>query len=338
MMIPSRTTSLIVAAAAFGLASAAYAVNPHTSSAFQTVNVDGNTVFADGTSVSVVQDGGVYTMFYRNFGTDDGSIGQLRSATSVDGINYTGGAGGTFSSDPFTGGTAPYLYYENVSRVGGSLKVQHWTYNGGAGSFPNYNYNISVSDAGAVATNVYAHQGPVSGGTEGQTAGSFGIVGGNLYGQGGTGRQMQRGAYNDGTTSVASWDVVADFQALFDSLGISDGYINNHSDVLDLGSSLGLYFTVRDSGGNRLNKQIYFSESFDGGTTWNAATGILSNAPTLDGGAFGLANFAHADAVAGGVYISGTNLNGDYITAFIPSPGALALLGLGGLVVGRRRR
>src|SRR5690606_5255583 len=105
---------------------------------FQAVTVDGNTT-ASGAAASVVYDSGTFHMWYRT-DTPAGEIGGLHYATSTNGLNFTTqGAPLSFSNNPFPSGTPPYIYYENVSLVSGDYKIQHWTYNGGDGSYPAYN-------------------------------------------------------------------------------------------------------------------------------------------------------------------------------------------------------
>ena len=85
-------------------------------------------------------------------------------------LNDCGGAYSFGGSTRFQG--RPRCFITAVSKVGTDLKLVHWTYTGGAGTHPNYDYNNSVSNAGASAANtVLTHHGPIGGGTIGQTAG-----------------------------------------------------------------------------------------------------------------------------------------------------------------------
>jgi hypothetical protein len=299
------------------------------------VTVDGSTA-AGGGSVSVIQDGGTYHMWYR---TSQGTIGGLSHATSSDGVHFTTEGSMSFSADPFPTGTPPYLYYENAAQIGGDYTLLHWTYNGGAGTYPGYDYNISASNIGSDPNNLAAtHQGAVTGGTLGQTAGPFGVVNDYLYMQGGIGQSLMRASYTSGASpSVGALTDVLNLQAFFNLLGISGGYINNHSDVIaGKDGSLDFFFTVRgDSGGTRYNQQVYHSQSTDGGSSWGAPEALFSSV-SLDGLAPG-ANFAHAEAVFNGsnyrLYLSTQDASGNYVVATatdaVPEPGTLALLGLG---------
>jgi hypothetical protein len=308
-----------------GVTSAAFSQALTFNNNLTKVFVDGSTV-AFGSSVSVIFDSGVFHMWYRNVLTGD--ISDLQHATSTDGIHFTTTGTISFTNNPFAGGTAPFLYYENVAKVGANYKIFHWTPNGGAGTFPVYDYNISVSNIGPNPNTLAVfHQGPMTGGLGGQTAGSFGFVAPAVYCQGGPlGQSLCRATpYVDTNPPSTPPPGVTDFSALFTSLGIPTGYINNHSDVIQLGpttADLGFFFTLRDGAGNRFNKQVYLSSSSDGGLTWSAPLGLFTN-PTVDG-AVPFGNFAHADAVTalGTVYLYlSTELTpGNFVIAVTTSP------------------
>ena len=337
------TAAVVLAAfvGAVGLTNAQPAISP----AFATVTVDGNPV-ASGMAASVLFDGTTFHMWYRSSAAP--GLGVISHATSVDGVAYTTTGALTLSPDPFLGGTAPQLYYENASMIGGAAKLIHWTYYGGAGTFPAYDYNNSVSDVGATLGNLaITHQGPLGGGTIGQTAGSFGIVNGNWYGQcGNTGQDVCRSPYSDGnppTVAPSIYPAVLLAGPLFTSLGISGGYINNHGDVIAGATGLDLFITVRtDSSGTRHDQQVYWAGSADDGLTWSAPSALFAAAPTLDGGSFG-GNFAHPEAIWTGaqyfLYVSSQDLAGAYILAVAASPApepprnvpVLSWIGLAGL-------
>jgi hypothetical protein len=346
---------VVVCLALAFLASApiAFAGNITFGNNLTTVTVDGLTT-AYGSSVSVVKDGGAYHMWYHDSANAFYTIGGLHEATSSDGVHFTTIGALSFSNSPFTTGTAPDLYYENVSNVGGDYKLQHWTYNGGAGSYPAYDYNISVSDIGADPNNLaVTHEGAIDGGTLGQTAGSFGIVGHYIYMQAGDGRQMWRGLYDSSTNSVTGLTMVADENSLFGSLLIPDGYLNNHASVTAGSGQLNFFFTLRvDQGGDRANQQVYQAYSTDDGATWSAPTGVFA-AATLDGGAPG-GNFAHAQGVYDSannqyrLYLSTKDSAGNYVIAMAqeataqatPEPGTLFSIGTGIVLItaGWRKR
>lgn len=318
---------------------------PKFSSSLQSVTVNGSKI-AGGGCASLLYDAGTYHMWYR---TGQGTIDGLRHATSTDGLAFTDTGSISFASNPFAAGTtAPYLYYENVSKVGNDYKLLHWTYTGGAGNYPSYDYNISVSSLGSDPNNTVAtHEGSISG-AAGAFAGAFGIIDGNLYSQGGsTGRDLMRSVYTDTPSpSIGTASSVLNTDALFNGLGFGTGYINNHSDVVSMGSELGFFFTLRaDFNGYRANKQVYFASSADGGASWTSPVALLSS-PTLDGVA-PAGNFAHAEAVYNGtstyLYVSTMDAAGNYVIAragAVPEPTSIMvlLMGLGGLVGIKRLR
>lgn len=297
--------------------SVAFAAVPAFDNNLISVKVDGTTI-ASGYAVSLIYENGSSTfhMWYR---TSAGTIDGINHAISTDGHNFTTTGSLSFSNNPFPAGTPPYLYYENVAKLGARYLIFHWTYNGGAGSYPLYDYNISVSDIGTDPNNLSVkHLGPVGGGTYGQTAGPFGMVSANLYCQGGPlGQSLCRGPYTNGTPPSVSSLALTDFSSLFTANANTGGYINNHGDVIQIDSDLGLFFTMRDSSGNRFNQQVYFSSSIDGGVTWAPAAQLFTS-PTLDGAAL-IYNFAHPDAVAVGnnvfLYLSTQDADGDYVVA-----------------------
>jgi hypothetical protein len=316
-------------------ASAAIAT-PVFNNNFSVVTVDGNTPDL-GYAASVLYVGGVFHLWYR---TSIGDITGLNHATSADGLNFTTTGSLSFSNNPFPSGTPPFLYYENVAQVGSNFEIYHWTYFGGAGSYPAYDYNISVTSLGSNPNTLAGtHVGAVTGlGSIGFCGGPFGEVNGNLYCQSNTGQELGRAPYTSGSPPSTAPGTNWDFSALFTSLGIPTGYINNHSDVISASGQLQFFFTVRDGNGNRFNQQVYFSVSNDNGLTWSAPIGLFTN-PTLNTFAFG-ANFAHADAVVAGsfewLYISSQDGDSNFILAAtkanlgtVPEPGTFALLGLG---------
>jgi hypothetical protein len=356
MKVKTQTVVVCLALAVLASAPSAFAGDITFGNTLTTVTVDGHTT-ALGSAVSVINDGSLYHMWYHDNSDTLFTIGGLHEATSSDGVNFTSIGALSFSNDPFPTGTAPDLYYENVSNVGGDYKLQHWTYNGGSGSFPAYNYNISVSDIGTNPDNLtVTHQGAIAGGSMGQTAGPFGIVGNYIYMQAGDGRQLWRGLYNDnngGTPSVTDLTMVADENALFGSLLMPGGYLNNHSSVTAGSGDLHFFFTVRvDQSSARANEQVYQSYSTDGGATWSSPTGVFAAAP-LDGSAPG-GNFAHAQGVYDSannqyrLYLSTKDSTGNYVIATAlevpaqetPEPGTLFSLGAGIVLiaVGWRKR
>jgi len=322
----------IAAAISLALAAGIATAAPVIPNSFVPVTVDGSptafaTSAAQGAAFNVLYDGGVYHLWYRSDAAAL-AIGELRHATSSDGIAFTTQGGAfSFSSNPFATGTPPALYYEAVSKVGSEFKLVHWTYTGGAGTYPAYDYNNSVSSAGSSAGNtVVTHQGALGGGSIGQTAGAFGIVGGNWYGQcGNTGQEICRGAYTDGSppsVPPSIYPSALNASSLFTGLGIPTGYINNHGDINTGLSGLDVAFTVRSdqSSGARFNKQVYYANSTDNGATWGPVSGLIAGTPLLNGGPFGAGNFAHPELVLGAnslykLYVSAQDAQGNFVIA-----------------------
>jgi hypothetical protein len=280
--------------------------------------VDGSTL-ASGFAVSVIYDNGIFHLWYR---TTTGDITGMHHATSTNGVNFTTTGTLSFTPGSFPTVNPPLIFYENVAKVGADYKIFHWTQNGDAGGFPDYNYNISVSSIGPDANNlVVTHQGPITPASMalvGFSAGPFGSVNGLLFCQSDTGQKFCHAQYNDGAPpSIGPQAANVDLTAFFASIGDAAGYINNHSDVIQVANDLGIFFTVRDGAGNRFNKQVYYSTSTDGGTTWSNPVGLFT-APTVSGlPASG--NFAHADAVMATttirLYLSTLDAAGNFIIA-----------------------
>jgi len=328
----------------------AHAAPPAISTAFQPVFIDGTVAaVASGEAFNVIFDGSAFHLWYRTGSPFD--VTNIRYATSTDAVNYTtvGGAF-SFSVNPFPTGTPPALYYDAVSVVGGSYKIIHWTSNGDEGTYPAYNTNNSVSDAGATASNtVLTHQGAITGGTPGLTIGALGIEAGRWFGVCGTAAQeICSSAYTDASppSTVSPITSVINAGPLFTSEGIPTGYISNHGDIRPGGVGLEAAFTLRaDTSGTRHNQQVYFSESSDGGLTFSTPVGLLSGPPTLSTGAFGPlpgSNFSHPELLrvpAGNIlYVSTTNAAGASIIAVsgfpIAGPAAevpVPTLGAGGI-------
>lgn len=325
--------ALLIAAPRPGLAA------PIFSDSLTTINVDGSALLG-GQAASFAYEAGTYHMWYRP--TTAGPISGMRHATSADGINFADQGALSFAVDPFVGGTPPYLFYENVNKVGSDYLVQHWTYFGGQGSFPAYSYNLSISNLGADPNNLVAdHEGALSRLGD-DTVGSAGIVDDRMYGPTGA-RWLAGGAF---TGTGYDFDRLRDFTPEFTAAGAPTGYISNHGDVVPVGDDLGFFFAMRYSSGARLDSQVYYSDSLDGGLTWSGATGLFVS-PLLDG-VSPLFPFSHPDVIdVGGklvLYLNTQDADGNFVfattstAAAVPEPSTLLLLGAGGLLLRRRRR
>lgn len=313
---------------------------PVFSNSLHTINVDGSTVLG-GSSASFAYEAGTYHMWYRPAGY--GPIGNLRHATSTDGINFTDQGALSFSNDPFPTGTPPWLGFENVSKVGSDWVIQHWTYYNGGGSYnAAYSYNLSLSTIGSDPNNLSVnHDGALT--RLGQdTSGSAGIVGDTSIFGPTMSRWLAGGPF---TGTGYDLDLLKDFSADFTAAGNATGYINNHGDVVPVPGGLGYFFDMRANSGARFANQIYYSESLDGGATWSSATGLFS-APTLDGSPLAYAaSFSHADVVDNGsglvLYLNTRDADGNYVIATtlpVPEPGTVALVGTGALALALRQR
>lgn len=313
---------------------------PVFSNSLNTINVDGTTVLG-GSSAAFAYEAGTYHMWYRPTGY--GAISKLRHATSTDGVNFADQGAMSFSNNPFPSGLAPWLGFENVSKVGSDWTIQHWTYFNGGGDYnAAYSYNLSLSTIGSDPNNLSVfHDGALTR-IDDDTAGSAGIVGDtSIYGPTNS-RWLAGGPFTGTGYDIA---VLKDFSLAFTAEGNATGYINNHGDVVPVAGNLGYFFDMRVNAGGRFNNQVYYSESTDGGATWSDAVGIFGT-PTLDGSALAYANsFSHTDVVDNGtelvLYVNTRDSAGNYVIATtlpIPEPGTVTLVGIGALVLALRQR
>jgi MYXO-CTERM domain-containing protein len=108
-----------------------------------------------------------------------------------------------------------------------------------------------------------------------------------------------------------SWEVKADTSGIAELQGINGDYWVGLTPVADFG---------------KFGQNFHLLQDLANGD---------QTAGRNPGGAFGFPNWTHpGDVIGGGPYDMSFRLDGDVV----PAPGAAALLGLGGLVAGRRRR
>jgi S-layer homology domain len=278
----------------------------------------------------------------------------LRHATSSDGVHFISDGNLSFAGgSPFPiygAATEPQFEFPRAARIGGDWKLLIWTENGAPGLYGDYNYNESINDVGTdPATLAVAHQGPVyptnGAGTFGQTTGPFGIVDGKLYVADDRPGGISKWDLDDTTPpSVAtpadmSQDLITGTGYVYflthpgDPLGV---YVHNVGRVLDQGDdTLGVYYSLRHPDGTRVNRQIYYAQSGDGGQTWSAPAGVFAwgDAVRVDGSET-FEFFSHPEATLVGarrvLYFSTKTADGAFVVATsaaqAASPGSWSLL------------
>jgi hypothetical protein len=289
----------------------------------------------------------------------------------------------------------PPVLYPFVARQGGEWRFFSWSCNNQTGGYPppdfgDFNYSESVASFGASLSSLtLTHLGPVGpapgNGIFGQTIGCWGLVAGYLYCEDDTlngGGAVGRAAYADGspvappaTAFTGPWAAsvsghvslkdlitpIPGYSAPASGEGEALAYAHNLGRVIDNGDgTLGLVFGIRDyPTGTRPEKQVYYSESADGGATWSDPVGVFAdgNLVTVDGlgslSGFNPAEFVPLGGGARSLYINLQDENGRWVVAGQPlyepaltqeiptlGAGALALLGLllGGAALLRLRR
>jgi hypothetical protein len=347
--------------------SLARAAPPPVSTAFVSVTLDGVRLGEDFTSnfnslfptIDFDSTAGVFHLW-----VFDGSgfrLSALRHAASTDGVHFTSTGNLSYAGGPpfpgFGAAAEPLMQFVRAAKTGSHWKLLMWTpFDGTANNAVNgqYNYNISVNDLGTNPNNLsVTHQGPVqplSGGVFGQVNGPWGLIGTSLFFEwdnlGGVGRF----AYADGAPPAVSGTVAARdlitgtgfVYGLFNPADPLTVYPHNVGRTIDqLDGTLGTYYSLRSwQTGARVNKQIYYSESSDGGATWGNPAGLFANGNlvTVDG-APNQENFSHPEAVVvGGVrvlYMSTRAADGHLVVvtnvpALLPPPAAVPALGPAG--------
>ena len=290
------------------------------------------------------------------------SIEGLRHATSSDGVHFVSDGNLSFAGgSPFPiygAATEPQFEFPRAARIGADWKLLIWTENAAPGLYGDYNYNESVNDIGVdPSTLAVAHQGPVyptNGlGTFGQTTGPFGIVSGKLFVADDRIGGISKWGYDDTTppsvTPPADMDqdlITGTGYVYFlthpgDPLGV---YVHNVGRVLDQGDgTLGVYYSLRHPDGSRVNRQIYYAQSGDGGQTWSAPVGIFAwgDAVRVDGSET-FEFFSHPEVTLVGarrvLYFSTKTSDGAFVVATSAaqsaSPGSWSLLFGSGLYSG----
>jgi hypothetical protein len=276
------------------------------------------------------------------------SLRAVVHATSADGLHFTSDSNLSyaFGSASYTsyGATIdpPLDFFRAVFDTDtGTWKLFNWTENDQVSdpSFGSYNYNTSVNDLGTRAsTTSVLHQGPLLSPVAGNHVGTFGLVDGLIYlrvdtATGGNGQF----AYTDGIQPATGPELnEADLYTgtpycwfLASGCGSIDArtpaYVHNVGRTLrQTDGTLGTYYTFRDATtAARLDKQIWYIESGDNGTTWSAPTGVFADgsAITIDGQPLdadaGSANFSSIDTVQAKnvcrAFFSTQDANGDFV-------------------------
>ncbi|HKD16441.1 MAG TPA: hypothetical protein VKG23_01140, partial [Thermoanaerobaculia bacterium] len=322
-----------------------FAAAPVFSNNFTAVTLDGVRLGTDtdpsnySMFPSVVYDpsSGLFHMWVAN--TSALSIEGLRHATSTDGVHFISDGNLSFAGgSPFPAygaATEPQFEFPRAGKMGSDWKLMIWTENGAPGQYGDYNYNESVNDIGAdPSTLAVTHAGPIfptdGTGTFGQTTGPYGIVNGKLYVEDDRIGGLSKWEYNDAAPPSVTppadvyQDLITGTGYVYfltnpgNPLGV---YVHNVARVLDQGDgTLGVYYSLRYPDGSRVNKQIYYSESADGGQTWSAPAGLFSNGDAVRvNGAPNTFDFSHPEVTLVGfrrvLYFSTKAADGAFVVA-----------------------
>ncbi len=273
-------------------------------------------------------------------------LSALRHATSTDGVHFTATGNLSYAGGPpfpgFGAPAEPTMEFVRAARMGTDWKLLMWTPNDPSGANGQYNYNISVNDMGTNPNNLsVTHQGPVqpiSGGVAGQVNGAWGLIGSLLFFEWDNVGGVGRFGYTDGTPpsvggSFAAQDLITGTGFVYGLSNPSNPmavYPHNVARTIDqLDGTLGTYYSLRFwQTGARVNKQIYYAESSDGGATWGTPVGLFANGNlvTVDGNP-NQENFSHPEValVAGAriLYMS-TRAGDGHLVVVTNAPGVLA--------------
>ena len=297
-----------------------------------------------------------------NFPSSASALGAVKHASSRDGINFTSDGHlsyGIGSADYHTFGAdidPPLDFFRAVYDVDtGTWKLFNWTENDQVAtpSFGQYNYNTSVNDVGSVADDTSVlHQGPLSSPYFGNHVGTFGLVNGNIYLRidggpldGGLARLPYTDAIPPSAAAMTSeadlftgtpycWELTASAAGsgppVCPNPALKPAYVHNVGRTLSQGDgSVGTYYDFRvcTSAGcgtsARADKQIWYVESTDNGSTWSTPVGVFADGSvvTIDrqplDTTVGDANFSNVDVIeepaAERLYFSTQNVAADYV-------------------------
>ncbi|HEX4438866.1 MAG TPA: S-layer homology domain-containing protein [Thermoanaerobaculia bacterium] len=326
------------------LATPLFAAAPVFTNNFTAVSLDGVRLGTDtdpsnySMFPSVVFDpsSGLFQMWVAN--TSALSIEGLRHATSTDGVHFISDGNLSFAGgSPFPAygaATEPQFEFPRAAKIGSDWKLLIWTENNPSVN-GDYNYNESVNDIGLdPSTLVVTHQGPIfpadGTGTFGQTTGPYGIVNGKLYVEDDRIGGLSKWEYNDAAPPSVTppadhyQDLIAGTGYVYfltnpgNPLGV---YVHNVARVLDQGDgTLGVYYSLRFPDGSRVNKQIYYAESGDGGQTWSVPVGLFSNGDAIRvNGTPSMFDFSHPEVTLAGsrrvLYFSTKAADGAFVVA-----------------------
>ncbi|MCI4340727.1 MAG: hypothetical protein L3J73_05640, partial [Thermoplasmata archaeon] len=326
-------------------AAQALAAPPAVGTAFQSVRISGQKLGSAYTpggasleyTIAFDPLSGVYHLWCFTGMTVD-KLATILHATSPDGIDFspTGNLSYATSPDFVAYGAAgePDYQFPRAARSGGDWKLLLWTPNAQTSPSPYgmYNYNESADDLGASPGNLaVTHQGPVLGGTLGQTTGWYGLLGGSLFAQYDNVGGIGRFTYTNGAPPTvpvgppnATKDLITGTGYVYGLLDPSNPlavYPHNSARTIDLGGRLGTFYSVRHwSDGSRVNKQIYYVESTDGGATWTDPTGLFANGDAVKvDGVPNTGNFSLPEVTMGRTgmvfYFSTTDSQGNVVVA-----------------------
>ncbi len=273
-------------------------------------------------------------------------------ATSTDGLHFVSDSNLSYafgSADYHDYGASidpPLDFLRAVfNPLSGTWKLLAWVENVGA-SVGSYNYNTSISDLGtAASTTAVQHQGPLSSPLAGNHVGAFGLVDGQIYlrvdsAAGGNARfdytdglPPATGALIDEADLYAGtpycWFLDSQCGTMADPR--RPAYVHNVGRTLKKNDgSLSTYYSFRDAVTYaRVDKQVWYIESVDGGATWSAPQGTFADgdaltidgAPTAGDGYFGTVDAISSRNVSR-LYFSTRDAQGNSIMVSATTGGA----------------